>query len=167
MIFCRNRFKFFLFIYLTSSARAGDGVVVGRVGGVKTGFMYCVQQWKYFFSQKQDFLALEITYFWIVEITLHQAVAAVAAAVPTEVAAAVPAIKFFSFCIQQNKLERRAIGLQSRPEKMTSKFVKFAVILKINFNIIKIIHLNFQISIYSKQQFLYFIYQYGFPIYLN
>ena len=33
--------------------------------------------------------------------------------------------------------------------------------------IIKIIHLNFRISIYSKQQFLYFIYQYGFPISLN
>jgi hypothetical protein len=33
--------------------------------------------------------------------------------------------------------------------------------------IIKIIHLNFRISIYLKQQFLYFIYQYGFPISLN
>jgi hypothetical protein len=33
--------------------------------------------------------------------------------------------------------------------------------------IIKIIHLNFRISIYSKRQFLYFIYQYGFPISLN
>jgi hypothetical protein len=33
--------------------------------------------------------------------------------------------------------------------------------------IVKIIHLNFRISIYSKRQFLYFIYQYGFPISLN
>jgi CRISPR/Cas system endoribonuclease Cas6 (RAMP superfamily) len=33
--------------------------------------------------------------------------------------------------------------------------------------IIKIIHLNFRISIYSKEQLLYFIYQYGFPISLN